>query len=131
MFNIIGIDHLNLNVKNLDNSKVFYKQVFDLDEKENGKSSTGNPYSIIGKKNGFYLCLYESIKTEEVPSGYMNHFGIHISDYDGIIKRLDKNKIPYLYGGHVEYSESRSVYITDPNGIEIELSEKFGGNLDN
>lgn len=131
MFDIKGIDHLNLNVKNLKLSKDFYKKVFDLDEKESGKSSLGNEYSIIGKKDGFYLCLYESITNDEVPAGFFNHFGVHIDDYDGILEKLDKEEIPYEYGGHVEYPESRSVYIIDPNGIEIEISEKFGGNLDN
>ena len=131
MFAIKGIDHLNLNVKSLKLSKEFYKKVFDLDEKESGKSRLGNNYSIIGKKNGFYLCLYESITNTESPSGFLNHFGVHITNYDGILKKLEQENIPFKYGGHIEYPESRSVYIVDPNGIEIEISEKFGGNLDN
>lgn len=131
MFDIKGIDHLNLNVRSLDLSKDFYKKLFDLDEKESGTSSLGNKYVIIGKKDGFYLCLYESIKTEEVPAGFFNHFGVNVSNYDGIIEKLDKERVPYEYGGHVEYPDSRSVYVVDPNGIEIEISEKFGGNLDN
>ncbi|TNE98660.1 MAG: VOC family protein [Deltaproteobacteria bacterium] len=131
MFDIRGIDHLNLNVKNLELSKDFYKKLFDLDEKESGTSSLGNKYSIIGKKDGFYLCLYESLGAGEVASGFFNHFGVNVLNYDGIIEKLDHEAIPYEYGGHVEYPGSRSVYVVDPNGIEIEISEKFGGNLDN
>lgn len=131
MFTITGIDHLNLNIKDIEKSKKFYKDVFDLEEKEKGISSAGNPYTIIGKKNGFYLCLYESIKGNEVPIGFLNHFGVHITNFDEILPKLDERGISYQYGGHVEYERSRSVYIVDPNGIEIEISEKFGGNLDN
>ena len=35
-----------------------------------------------------------------------------------------------LYGGAVDWGRSNSVYITDPSGWEIELTEQFGGGLD-
>ena len=31
--------------------------------------------------------------------------------------------------GLYEWEHSRSVYITDPNGYEVELTEVFGGDL--
>jgi lactoylglutathione lyase len=34
------------------------------------------------------------------------------------------------YGGSVQWPKSRSVYISDPNGYEIELAEIWGGGLD-
>ena len=65
MFAIKGIDHLNLNVKSLKLSKEFYKKVFDLDEKESGKSKLCNNYSIIGKKMDF---ISVSTKVLKIPS---------------------------------------------------------------
>lgn len=130
MLKIRGIDHLNLNVKNLDETVSFYHTLFGLEVKESGKSSRGNPYAIIGKKDAFYLCLYENPEFGTGDDTVFNHLGINVEDFAPVLPLLKERNIEVHYGGVVDYGKSRSYYITDPNGIEIEISEKFGGALD-
>ncbi|MEW6470303.1 MAG: VOC family protein [Bacteroidota bacterium] len=122
MLRISHIDHLNFFVKNLDESVKFYCKVFGLEEKESGTATYG-PYKIIGRDK-VHLCIYE--KPDLNIGEGVNHFGFNISNFDEILAHCKKENIP-----HYEYNweKSRSVYIEDPNGYEIELSEIQGGGL--
>jgi catechol 2,3-dioxygenase-like lactoylglutathione lyase family enzyme len=122
------IDHLNLSVKSLKDSVQFYSKLFGLKVKEEGHSSAGNPYVIIGSPNSFYLCLYENPGVE-AEQGPFNHFGIHVEDWEKLEKILEREGIEVKYDGVINYPNSKSIYIDDPNGLEIELSSKFGGDL--
>ncbi len=52
-----------------------------------------------------------------------------MADFDGILEKLRERKIAINYGVVVQQGRSRSIYINDPNGYEIELVEKLGGDL--
>ena len=124
------LDHLNLNVINLDKSQKFYEDVFGLELKEEGVSSLGNAYRILGKPDSLYLCLYENLEKPQEGPSYLNHLGVNVSNFDEVKDKLIESGIKINYGGsYVEYDLSRSLYIEDPNGIEIEISEVFGGGL--
>jgi lactoylglutathione lyase len=125
MITINGIDHLNISVSNINESLNFYQKVFGFKVYEQGESH-GEPYFIIGEKEALYLCLYQSKKR---PGGPINHIGINVQNFNSIEERLRLADIPILYGGIVEYPLSHSIYIQDPDGNEIELSEIFGGGL--
>ncbi len=129
MLNISHVDHLNLNVSNLEKSILFYQEVFGFKIYEEGESSTGNPYKIIGSPSSLFLCLYESEKVQQ--ARILNHIGIHIlNDLEETLEELNKRGIPISYGdGIIDYPHSRSLYIADPDGNQIELSEVFGGGL--
>lgn len=130
MLAINGVDHINMNVKNLKNSLEFYQRLFKNTEiKEAGTNGFGNPYSILGIDRKLYLCLYQQEKMHQ-DSGPLNHIGINVSNFNQVVNELMKLKIPLLYGGIVEYPNSQSIYITDPDGNEIEFSSQFGGGLD-
>lgn len=126
MININTIDHLNLKVSNLDNSVNFYQKIFGFKVYEEGFSSD-KPYKIIGLKDKLFLCLYEQRKSSD--KGPLNHIGINVVDFDHTYRTLTQEKIPLHYGGVVDYPKSRSLYIEDPDGNAIELSEFFGGAL--
>lgn len=124
-----GFDHINMNVNNLDETTNFYQKHFGFKVLEEGVSGSGNQYKIIGIPGKLSLAIYPSGNLNEHKNQNVNHFGIHIDNYDHLLDYLTENKILYEYGGHVDYEKSRSIYIIDPNGYEIELSEKFGGDL--
>lgn len=128
MLEIKNIDHLNMNVSNLSNSVSFYEKLFGLKVYEEGFSNAGNPYKIIGLPGSLFLCLYEN--DNGVPKGKLNHIGINVGgSFEDVERKLREEGININYGGIVEYSHSRSLYISDPDGNEIELSEVFGGGL--
>ncbi len=117
------IDHINMQVKNLQESSAFYAKFFGLEVKESGVGMRGNPYQIVGK-NDFALCMYEhpSLNREKISNSPFDHFGIRINDQEKFLKLVETEKIKINYGGVVEYNASNSWYIEDPNGYEIEVS---------
>ncbi len=128
MVQITNIDHLNFTVSDMNKTIAFYKDLFGFEVKEEGLNSKGKPYVITGISNKLVLCLSEN--KESLNCDSFHHFGINVQDFDATLKEIQSKNIPLLYGGGVHSHEnSRSIYIADPNGIEIELSETFAGGL--
>ncbi len=124
MIKINGIDHLNITVSNLDKSLMFYKNLFGFKTYQQEIYNNTTPFALIGLPNKLFLCLYQG---EHQGKGRINHIGINILEFEKTIKTLKCLNIDIKYGGEVTYPRSRSLYIADPDGNEIELSEKFGG----
>ena len=131
MLNFKGYDHININVKNLESSVEFYQKVFGFEVKEQGENGFGKPYKIIGLSNQGFLCLYQN--PEKIEHSRVNHIGVHVDNlHESIsqLKSLDIEIVPYGdEDGLVSYPQSHSLYIKDPDGNEIELSDRFGGGL--
>lgn len=121
-----AIDHINMSVKDLAKSLKFYQDVFGFEIKED--QSKDDSY-IIGNEH-VKLCMYED-KELKMKEG-LNHFGFFIENFDEIISKCNEMKIPVSYGGAIEWKNaqrSKSIYITDPSGYVIELSNIRGGGL--
>lgn len=128
MLNFKGIDHINLNVSNLNNSIEFYKKVFGFEIHEEGNSPmSGAPYAIIGKSNVGFLAIYES--KNSLQNSRVNHLGFNIDNFEEAVNFLKAENVKIADYGVVDYPDSKSVYILDPDENEIELSSKFGGGL--
>lgn len=125
MLHINKVDHLNLTVENYKETLAFYKDIFGMEVFESGEASYG-PYEIIGIPGKLFLCIYKGAKRE---TGSVNHLGINILDFEKAKTELIKRGIELHYGGVVDYPQSRSLYIEDPDGNSIELSEVFAGGL--
>lgn len=119
------IDHLNIDVKDFNETIEFYKNIFGfvllIDQ------SIDRNCMIIGNEH-IKICLYQ-VHTLELGQG-LNHFGLHISNYNEIREICRNYNIPILFDGTEKiWEKSKSLYIEDPNGYEIELSLKEGGGL--
>jgi len=122
-----SIDHINMKVKNLAESVQFYRSLFSFEIKqEENPNKTDVPSKIIGN-DSIKLCLYEV--PDMSPEGGIAHFGFHVSNFDEVIAKCTDQGVEILYGGAVDWEKSKSVYIVDPSGYEIELSEISGGGL--
>jgi len=126
MININGIDHLNITVSNLDKSVNFYKNIFGFKTYQQEMYNNTTPFALIGLPNKLFLCLYQG---ENRGKGRINHIGINVFEFEKTIQALKRLNIEIKYGGEVTYPRSRSLYIADPDGNEIELSERFGGDV--
>jgi catechol 2,3-dioxygenase-like lactoylglutathione lyase family enzyme len=125
--NATSIDHINMKVKNLDKSVEFYKNLFGFEIKqEENPNKTDVPSKIIGN-DSIKLCLYEV--PDMSPEGGIAHFGFHIENFEEIIDACKRLGVQILYGGEVNWEKSKSVYIVDPSGYEIELGQVSGGGL--
>jgi len=122
-----SIDHVNMKVKNLEQSVQFYKNLFGFEIKqEENPNKNDVPSKIIGN-DSIKFCLYEV--SDMTPEGGIAHFGFHIANFDEVIAKCGDLGVQILYGGEVDWEKSKSVYIVDPSGYEIELSEISGGGL--
>ena len=120
-----GIDHLNLDVKNLDQTVEFYNKLFGFtilkeQPEENSK--------IIGNEN-VKLCLYQKDGFDYFEKNGFNHFGLHIKNFEDVMQKCKELGLEVYDGGPIEWESSSSIYIKDPNGYEIELAKEFGGGL--
>ena len=130
---ISAIDHLNLNVANLERSIDFYQRAFGMEIREDRRNDE-KPYVIVGKAGVAYVALHERETRPGEAAGRINHWGFVVDDFDALSARLERCNIAVLYrrdgfDGVFEYPHSRSVYVADPDGTEIELTSRFGGGL--
>ena len=121
------IDHVNMKVKNLDESVEFYKNLFGfVIKQEENQNKIDAPSKIIGN-DSIKLCLYEV--PDMSPEGGIAHFGFNVENFDEIISKCEELGVKILYDGVVNWEKSKSVYIVDPSGYELELGEVSGGGL--
>ena len=122
-----SIDHVNMKVKDLELSVKFYKNLFGFEIKqEENANKLDAPSKIIGNDT-IKLCLYEV--PDMSPQGGIAHFGFNIANFNQVIEKCKELGVEILYGGIVDWEKSKSVYIVDPSGYEIELGEISGGGL--
>ena len=122
-----SIDHVNMKVKDLEKSVEFYKNLFGFEIKqEENENKLDAPSKIIGNDT-IKLCLYEV--PDMSPEGGIAHFGFNVVNFNEIIEKCKKLGVEILYNGPIEWEQSKSVYIKDPSGYEIELGEISGGGL--
>ncbi len=122
-----SIDHVNMKVKDLEQSVKFYKNLFGFEIKqEENANKLDAPSKIIGNDT-IKLCFYEV--PDMSPQGGIAHFGFNIANFNQVIEKCKELGVEILYGGIVDWEKSKSVYIVDPSGYEIELGEVSGGGL--
>ncbi|QUC65536.1 VOC family protein [Nitrosopumilus sp. K4] len=122
-----SIDHINMKVKNLEESVKFYQKLFGFEVKqEDNPNKIDAPSKIIGN-DSIKLCMYEV--QDMSPEGGIAHFGFNIENYDEVLEKCRENGVSILYGGPIDWEKSQSIYIVDPSGYELELSKVSGGGL--
>lgn len=134
MIQVNAIDHINVSVRDLARSIRFYTETFGLEMKEDGRSRE-RPFAIVGRPGVAYLALHENAEAGPAAHPAINHWGFVVGDLDPVLDRLEAAGVKIRFTdtyprGVIEYPRSRSVYVEDPDGHEIELTEVFGGGLD-
>lgn len=123
-----GIDHVNIDVKDLEESVRFYCDLFGFRVL---KEQPAEQSKIIGNE-AVKLCLYEEkgLQLPEQDAPGFNHFGFHVNNFDDVLATCKEQNVDILFDEKVlEWERSESVYIKDPSGYVIELSRNFGGGL--
>lgn len=120
-----GIDHINLTVKNLEESCVFWKGLLDFETLEEIPEQQGR---IIGNESAL-LALYEDPNFKPYQKKGFNHISFHIDNFSDIEQKCKEMNLTIEYGGVLKWAKSCSIYINDPNGYEVEFAEIWGGGL--
>ena len=124
------IDHVNLSVRDLDKSVDFYSRLLGIDVKERGGPSPR--WCILGGRDRFYVCFFEVPGATYKPNDiHINHVGLVVDDIDETVRRIHALGFRLQFNdAPVEWPRSKSAYVTDPDGILIEFTDRFGGGLD-
>jgi len=131
---VIELDHIVLNVRDIDRSLAFYTQVLGLgaervEEFKAGK--TGFPSVRINKDTiiDLFPLKAEGVPTQkgsEKNSGNLNHFCLVVEkeDFSGIVDYLNGHQVSIRQGPISRWGargRATSVYFLDPDGNEVEI----------
>lgn len=125
------IDHVNFTVRDFEESADWYRRVFGFEVVEKSERD-GQPWGVLRSEGGrgeAMLCIYQAPEREFVDRFGLRdrkihgfgHFSLRIHDEAEWLETLEREKIAVLYDGLVQWPHSRSWYITDPTGYEIEV----------
>jgi catechol 2,3-dioxygenase-like lactoylglutathione lyase family enzyme len=114
------IDHLNRHVSNVDAFIVFYSDALGYGLLKKGIKANGKPYAIL-RGAGHELFISEKDGFAPETEKNFRHIGYAVDDADKLLADL-KSK-GYLEEGRqvIVKQFSRQIYITDPDGFEIDL----------
>jgi lactoylglutathione lyase len=123
----VKLDHINISTENLNESIEWYKKIFGFELVESGIKPNGTRWGIIAL-NDSMICMGEypgrelANKIDDRSVHQIYHFGIRVSDLEKWKQIMKNHNLKPNYGGPVEYPNSKSWYIYDPSGHEIEVS---------
>jgi len=135
MIRVSAIDHVNLQVTDLDASIDFYRRVFGFRVLEDGRVTAPGGWAIVGLSGAVCLALGVTKDSSPAQGKRITHFGLVIEDALATLEQLKKEGVtvvPRGPGGSeiLPYPRSQSIYMKDPDGHEIELTTRFGGGLE-
>jgi catechol 2,3-dioxygenase-like lactoylglutathione lyase family enzyme len=121
---LLRFEHLNLSCQNVEATKQFYSTLFpDWYVRAEGIFN-GSRWVHLGNHQ-FYLALNDHPEQNRLHELYetigINHVGFVIDDGEAMMSWLDKNNIEY-YTLTAPETKHR-IYVSDPDGNEIELVE--------
>lgn len=123
---MMGFDHLNLSVRDLEETAGWYRRVFGFALVERGVWD-GVPWGVLRSNGGrgeSMLCAYERPDLrppeEADPRAHrIRHAGFRIRDENAWRATLEREGLESEF---VRHPRSRSWYVTDPTGYEIEVA---------
>jgi catechol 2,3-dioxygenase-like lactoylglutathione lyase family enzyme len=126
---VAGFDHLNLTVRDFDETVAWYGRIFRFALVEEGVWE-GVRWGVLRSGNGHgsaMLCIYErpEFLTADPDSPRaerrhaIRHFGLRIEDEGAWEDLLRREGLDYE---EVRWPRSNSWYVNDPSGYEIEVA---------
>lgn len=122
------LEHVNLTVRDLEQSIDFYCSLFGWRIRWRGQNSAGRAAAHVGTEFS-YLAMFqasESTVSEPLPrldssAPGFNHLGFVVEDMDTVVVRL--RALGVQPKSDEQYDPGRHVYFIDPDGVEVELVE--------
>ena len=116
------IEHVNVTVTDIQRSIDFYRQLFGWRTRWQATTNAGLPAAHVGDDR-CYVAMFQTSRSGTAVSDYeavgFNHFGVVVDSLEAMKQRLAGMGV--AHGDEQDYEPGRRVYLTDPDGHEIEL----------
>ena len=115
-FQIEGLDHVAIEVADLDAAERWYAEVLGL---ERAIPEWDPPRIMAARGTGLALFPVEGGKVEPLP--HINHIAFRVdrANFDAARERLAEHGLEVNFSDH---GQAHSVYFTDPDGHRLELT---------
>lgn len=128
--NILSIDHITINISDLEKTKAFYSDILKL--KEAGFLDMGDhtlTYFQLTEKCRLELIHYlTEVKTAHVSETDLNiyrHFCLETDDLNQVYQDcLEHQVFIRKEPSYIEKLSCSTMLIVDPNGVELEIIQK-------
>ena len=114
------IDHINRYVRSVDKTVTFYTQALGFLLIDDGIKADGKPYAVL-RSVDHLLFVSESDKYIESQCPNFRHVGYCVANVEEILRDLKGKVYAPQEATCVIKPYSKQVYITDPDGVEIDL----------
>lgn len=117
-----------ITVRNLEKSVTFYTKILKLHELQRFSPHKGIKIVFLrDKENGkIELIEYEQMKEIDVSKkASIVSIGFVVEDLDATINMLRKKNVEIIRGPIQTPSGAKFIFISDPDGVEIELIQDF------
>ncbi len=122
--------YTGVRVRDLDRSRRFYTEGLGLRYKSRGRTAAGGVWEELEDPES-HAVLELNYYPDEPPfreGDELDHLGFDVRDLDGVVRKLE------ALGAHVRIppfreGSDRLVFLSDPDGVWIELSERVASDL--
>ena len=117
---VLGVDHAAIKTWKLDQTRAFFVEVLGLKVGARPAFAFRGYWLYAGDQDVVHLVETEAPKVPS-PAAVINHVALRVADFDAAVAHLTARGVPFeteeTPGG-----ELRQLYLTDPNGVRIELN---------
>jgi catechol 2,3-dioxygenase-like lactoylglutathione lyase family enzyme len=117
---VLDIDHAAIKTARLAETQAFFVEVLGLRVGPRPAFDFAGAWLYAGDKDVVHLVETDHDKLPS-PAASINHFALRVANFDAALARLRALAVPFELdvtpGG-----ELRQVYVTDPNGVRVELN---------
>ncbi len=121
---ILALDHINIGTDRLAATTAFFRDALGLTEGWRPDFPFGGVWLYAGDTAVVHLVELDAARGPSRAAS-MDHAAFRISDYDACRQRLDAAGVAYR-AIDIPGTEIRQIFITDPNGVNIELNARPG-----
>ncbi|CAN5326267.1 VOC family protein [soil metagenome] len=122
---VLDIDHAAIKTTRLDETLTFFVEVLGLRVGPRPDFKFDGAWLYAGEKDVVHLVETEHDKLPS-PAASINHFALRVADFDTALAKLQELGVPFetdiTPGG-----ELRQIYVSDPNGVRVELNAPGAG----
>ena len=126
----VKLDHVHITVRNIDESIEWYNKLFGFQKVEGGTSEQGKKWAIVAFQDSMIAMSEYPTRASGDQITDSNHaiyhFGLRVPDANEWRNKVKTHNLKLYRGGEVEYPHSRSWYVHDPSGHQIEISWNNG-----